>query len=498
MSFLERARDEIGAQASPRTPSSDTDTEQATVTVAGESVPIEAVRRASTTVDGELVDIEEPETVQTGSEGNWLSGTEKYGKPRGFEAFQARQIVQTSAMQAIGNGIVDQLTGGELVAESDTELNGAAADLWTILKDVIRGPHVGGNDLDDLITAAVFDMLGPANAYWQLLGAQDADIPVVSLIPLDALTIRHNVNRHGMPQDPPYYQATGAFTSEGVSTLGEISPTALEDSQLAVMHYPRGARTHRHYPMSPAMQVREWLEILTNSTTHHNRFYSDNEVPPGLLQILGGSSQSVENVKEKIQSAVGDPRSVEVIGGEGQAMWVEMGGTSVNLDVIQEQQWFFQLCLGALGLGKAELGLIEDVNRSNGEIEASRIYKRVASGFLKQFHGAFRHIARQFEPYAELGQPFDPRLRFTDPRQERAREERLRSMYEAGGLTLREYVRRRGDEDLADDPDRFVTEVNGERIDYGDLPKWLAQEQVRAARDAPLDETDEDDAELID
>lgn len=490
MSFIDTALDELEAQTATPQDAPERVT-VAETTVAGQSVQIEQARDTSVSVAGESVTVDEPETVQTGTDGTWLSGQGKYGVPRGFEAFQARQIVQTSAMQAICNGIVDQLTGGELIAESDEELEGPEEALWELLKDVIRGPHLQDDDLDDLITAAVEDMLGPGNAYWQLLGSQEADVPVVSLLPLDALTIRHNVNRHGYPQDPPYWQATGAFTSDGVSALSNTKATPLQADDVAVMHYPRGKRSHRFYPMSPAMQVREWLEILTNSTTHHNRFYADNEIPPGLLQILGGSNQSVADVKDKIQSAVGDPRSVEVIGGEGQAMWVEMGGTAVNLDVIAEQQWFFDLCLGSLGLGKAELGLIEDVNRSNGEIEATRVYKRVAGGFLKQFHSAFRHIANQFDPYQQLDQPFDIRLRFTDPRAERAREERLRQQYQAGGLTLREYVRRRGDEDLAADDDRFTVDINGEEIDYGDYPLWLAQELVREARDAPMNEPQE-------
>lgn len=466
-----------------------------TTTVAGQSVPIET-HGASVTVGGEAVDVEEPETAQTSSD-TWLSSSDKYGHPRGREAIEARQIVQTSAMQAIANGIVDQLLGGELTAESDDELSGPAAAFWDLLRDILHGPHLMDDDLDDLIAAAVEDMLGPGNAYWQMLPSANGDLPVASLIPLDALTIRHNVNKHGYPQDPPYYQARGAFSSSGATSIGDLSPTSLDESDLVVMRYPRGRRSHRFYPLSPSIQVKEWLEILANSTTHHNRFYSDNQVPPGLLQILNASDQTVDDVSESIQAAAGDPRSVEVVGGEGQAMWVEMGGTSVNLDILGEQEWFFQLCLASLGLGKAEVGLIEDVNRANGEIEASRIYKRVTGPFAQQFENAFRHIANQFEAYQDLDDPFDVRLRFTDPREERAREERLRQMWQADGLTLREYVRRRGDTDLAEDDDRFTVEVGGETIDYGDHPKFVVENLLRDARASVPEDAAEDAAAAV-
>jgi len=473
------------------------DDQGADVELAGETARLQG-RDATVEVAGEDVPVEEPETVKTDDDGTWLSGNNRYGRPRGREAIEARQIVETSAMQAIGNGIVDQLLGGELAFESDADdaVGTAESEVRELIRDVITGPHLGGADLDDLLTAAVFDMLGPGNAYWQLHPSADGDIPVVALSCLDALTIRHNVDRHGIPGDPPYWQAHGAFSGDGVAGLGSVDPAQLQADQLAVLHYPRGHRSNSYYPKSPALQVKEWLEILTNSTTHHNRFYSDNEIPPGLIQVMQGSTQTVKNVKDKIQAASGDPRDVPVIGGEGGAQWLDLGGTAVNLNIIEEQRWFFNMCLGALGLGKHELGFTEDANRSNGEIEASRIYKRIAGPFSKQFQGAFTHIARQFDAYTALSNPFDIQLRFTDPREERAREKRLREMYQQGGLTLRQYIRRRGDEDLAEDD--LSVEVNGQTVEYGDHPKFVAEQLLREARsdadpDTPGDEPGPDD-----
>lgn len=455
----------------------DTEPAGATATLQGRDATVE--------VAGEDVPVKEPDTVKTDDDsGSWLSGDNKYGRPRGRDAIEARQIVETSAMQAIGNGIVDQLLGGELAFESDTDNVGSTeAEVRRLIQDVITGPHLGDVDLDDLITAAVFDMLGPGNAYWQLHPSEDGEFPVVALSTLDALTIRHNVNRHGMYGDPPYWQAHGAFSGDGVAGLGSVDPAELESEQLAVMHYPRGHRSHSYYPVSPALQVKEWLEILTNSTTHHNRFYSDNEIPPGLIQVMQGSNQTVQNVKDKIQAASGDPRDVPVIGGEGGAQWLDLGGTAVNLNIIEEQRWFFNMCLGALGLGKHELGFTEDANRSNGQIEATRIYKRISGPFSKQFEGAFEKVAKQFDAYTALEDPFDIRLRFSDPREERAREERLRKMYQQDGLTLRQYVRRRGDEDLAEED--MTVELNGQVIDYGDYPKSVVDHLLREARSDP-------------
>lgn len=488
MSLLDEAKRDYRQRRDRRQPEPDG--------TASASESIVAKRQNEVTVDGQTFDLDRPETVQSG-QNNWLSTVGKYGRPRGRDALQARKISQTAAMESITNGIVDQLVGGELAAESEEDLEGPAADLWEIVQDVLEGPHPMGNDLDDLLTAAVGDLIGPGNAYWQMLGTPE--IPVAALIPLDALTLRHNVDRHGFVPDgePPYWQAQSAFTSEGLASMGAVEPVPLDDSDLAVMHYPRGKRSYQAYPKSPSLQVLEWLEILVNSTTHHNRYYDDNQLPAGFIQILQGSNRTVDDVKDKLQAAKGDPRSVEVIGGEGQAMWVPMGDTAVNLDVIQEQQWFYQLCLGSLGLGKAEVGLIEDVNRANGEVEASRIFKRVAGPFSKQFQNAFLHVCRQFEPFETLGRPFTPTLRFTDPREERAREERLRAMWNDGGISLREYVRRRGDTDLAEDPESFLVDIDGTVVDYGNHPKFVVRELLAAARGGSPEDTDPGDEDMV-
>jgi len=109
------------------------------------------------------------------------------------------------------------------------------------------------------------------------------------------------------------------------------------------------------------------------------------------------------------------------------------------------------------------------------------VFKRVTGPFRNQFEQAFLHIARQFDAFTEMSEPFTPTLAFSDPRAERAREERLREMYQAGGLSLREYVRRRGDEDLANDEERYAVEVGGTTVNYGDHPRWVAKRLLSEA-----------------
>ena len=175
---------------------------------------------------------------------------------------------------------------------------------------------------------------------------------------------------------------------------------------------------------------------------------------------------------------------------------MELGGQSVNMDVISEQRWFFELCLGALGLGKAEIGQIEDVNRSNGEVEATRVYKRVAQPFIQQFEEAFLHICRQFDAFNEMGEPFTPTISFSDPREERAKEQRLMERWKSGTLTLAEFYRRTSDGDV--DPEEYEVQIGDETINYAEHPRFVTEALIQDAGegvDVSADPNDDGDGE---
>jgi len=259
------------AQKATRTPETDDDTDDdpagdtgrddGTTQHAGEHRP-----RA-----GEEIELERPETTQPTDGGNWLTGAGKYGRPRKSDALQMRQIVQTSAMQSIVNGVAGQLLGGDLAFEgrdevldemSDSEMD-AASELRS-LSGCLEGPHVPKLSLDQLIVSAVEDMMGPGQAVWKTLQPSNADLPVAALQELDPLTIRMNVDEKGFFEDPPYWQASGAFSGQTISAMDNVEPVPLQHEDVIVLDYPYGTRSYRTYPVSPAWQVREWLEILAN------------------------------------------------------------------------------------------------------------------------------------------------------------------------------------------------------------------------------------------
>jgi uncharacterized ParB-like nuclease family protein len=436
-------------------------------------------REATTSVGGDTVTIADSETVQSLSDSYLVGGANINGVPRGREAYAAREIARTQPMQVILNAIVDQLTGGELAYPSDDgEKDPTVAELATLVDDIIRGPHLDGADFDDLVAAAVADMVGPGNAYYEVLEPESGDLPVAALKPVDPLTVRHNVDETRTPKDPPYYQAPFQTLSGTVVSAGDASPTPLSQEDLVVMSYPGSYRSDRVYPLSPAMQVKEWLEIIADSTTHHGRFYRDNELPPGLLTARDATQGDVETIKEEVEAAKGDPRAAPVVGTD--ARWVEVGGSAVDLNVIEEQKWFMRLCAAAFGIPQSELGMVEDVNRAEGTNQLTVVHKRVTEPLAKTVGQALtRQLLPQFELYERLDNPFDVRLQFSDPRQERAHEEFVRARWSKGLATYREVRNEIGE---GEPDDETTVEINGQTIDYGEHPKHVVESLLTDAR----------------
>ncbi|MFD1512454.1 phage portal protein [Halomarina rubra] len=445
-------------------------------------------KAGETTIGGESVDLETSETVSVSDDG--FLGTSTNGVPRGREAFEARELGQTAIAESIKNIIISQLTGGELAfpMEDDVEeVPDAIAELRSVFRSLLTGPHYAEDDWDDLVTAAVSDMADIGNAYWEVIGTTSQSFPVGSFKPVPALTVKHNVDKHGgfAEDGPAYYQAPVGQHGEGWSTAG-ATPQKLDREDLVSFRWPGSRRAGRVYPMSPMMQVREWIELIVDSTAHHGRYYSDNEMPAGFLQVMQAGDHDVQQIKSKIQAAAGDPRSVEVIGGEGPANWIEMGGTAVNLDVIEEQRWFINLVLGAFGIPKQELALVDDVNRNTSEAQASMIYRRVTRPLADAICDAVTNqVFARFDAYESLGRPFGLDITYSDPEQERAREEQLRERFTSGALPYAEYRQQ-----LGEDPGDTTIEVNGETVDYGDVPFPLVKALIGDAHngDDSLDE----------
>jgi len=438
--------------------------------------PSANVSSRSTTIDGEPVDLSEPRTSITFEDDNGLLSGE-YGQPRPRKFWHAKQLGQTPPMELLKNAVSRQLIGGEPVATSDDEIRGAEADLADLVKDVYRGPHFQDKSLDNLLVDAVDDMIDTGWAYWELLPSANGEFPVAGFKPLPPLQMQHNVDEDSgeLIDEPGYYQVPYSRTGGGIRMGGDA--TELERSQIVAMREPLATGSDTLYGESLATKVREWLELIIDVDVHQKRHYSDSQTPAGILDFPGDMDpDDLQQAEQDIVEAAGDPHElVTTSSGEG-ANWIPIGGSVVDLEAIQEQEWYYKLVFAAAGLNLNELGMIEG---SGFAKETPALQRQVYKNVTKPFSNAIWQpqnaevLPQMIEPLSVDAAPFRIGLERFDPVQEQIEREESLDEWRAGAPSLNEL---RGT--LGKEATEYVIEIGGTEVDLADTPRYIVDKLV--------------------
>lgn len=335
------------------------------------------------TIGGEDYDLDDSLTGPTFDDVPFRAGD--HGRPRPREFWTAKQLGQTPPMELIKITVTQQLTGGKpIVTAPDGELNGAAADLADLIVDIYEGPHFQELSFDNLLSATVSDLIDFAWAYWELLPTENGEFPVAGFKPLPPLQMQHTVDDEtgDLDTDPAYWRVP--YRTRGGNVTAGNDADALEKDRVVAMRDPGSARSDSLYGESIATKVREWIELIVDVDVHQKRHYSDSQLPAGFLHFLGSiGDDKLTEVEDDIVEASGDPHDLVTVSTEGDANWIPVGESVVDLEAIQEQQWYFKLVLAAAGLNANELGIVEGSGFAKETPALQRaIYKKVTKPML--------------------------------------------------------------------------------------------------------------------
>lgn len=447
-------------------------------------------------IGGEDVDLADPRTSITfEDENNLLSG--EHGRPRPREFWTAKQLGQTPPMELIKITVTQQLTGGRPnVVGDDDELPEGVADLASLIEDVYMGPHFQELTFDNLITSAVSDLIDTAWAYWETLESADGSFPVAGFKPLPPLQIQHHIDDEtgALLEDPAFYQVPYKRRS-GTIQMGDDS-TALEREKVVVMRDPQSTRSNKLYGESIATKVREWLELIVDVDVHQKRHYSDSQLPSGFLHFQGSiSDDDLQSIEQDISEAAGDPHELVTTTSEDGATWIPVGESVVDLEAIQEQQWYFKLVLAAAGLNANELGIIEGSGFAKETPALQRaIYKKVTKPMMNailqpQNHQVVPRMVDAFDVSVE--QSLRLELERFDPVHEQIERDQRFEEYERGARSLNEL---RGPTGLEET--ELMVEVGGEMVNLADVPKAMLDVLKPEVPSITVDGMDDESASL--
>jgi len=439
-------------------------------------IPTGATSARATTIDGERVDLAEPMTGVTFDDGATAFMAGNHGRPRPRDFWTAKELGQTPPMQLIKITVAQQLTGGRPeVTSPDDDLAGAAADMAALIKDIYDGPHFQELSFDNLVTAAVSDLLDLGWAYWEVLPSEGNEFPVAGFKPLPPLQIQHTVNDDtgDLGSDPAFWQVP--FKRSGNSITNNGDAVALERDRMVVMRDPQSTRSDSLYGESVATKVREWLELIVDVDVHQKRHYSDSQLPAGFLHFTGAiQDDDLESIENDIAEASGDPHDLVTTSSDGDVSWIPVGESVVDLDAIQEQTWYFKLVLAAAGLNANELGIVEGSGFAKETPALQRaIYKKVTKPMMNailqpQNHQVLPQIMDGLSGSVE--QPLELTIERFDPVQEQIERDETMDEWREKAVSLNELRGGIGRDGI--DLTAEVPELGGE-VNIADLPRYV-------------------------
>lgn len=227
---------------------------------------------------------------------------------------------------------------------------------------------------------------------------------------------------------------------------------------------PRPFSTYGH---GYVQKVRRLVEIILNQDLSNRKYFDDNEVSDGLLNIVEANQSEIERFRDYWSDEVrGEEHVMPIIGGRGSKVeWIPFRPSPDELEFMESQQWYNRLVWMVFGLNQNEVGDISEVTRPGGTKQFSlTIFRRTTRPLLQ---ARADELNNQVLPFHEAYQRVNGEVEFAwlydNPAVKEMRRERQHDDLDAGLRTPNEIRQERGDEAL----------------EWGDMPLALVNSVAR-------------------
>ncbi len=300
----------------------------------------------------------------------------------------------------------------------------------------------------------------------------------------DAATFTKNPDEHGILPDPgsdvPAYYQVGAQASIAQDAFGSGLPRTSTISQMdtplyrAITPIPfsrdqivwieENPSTDRQYGWSRVQMAHRLIEILINQDVSNLKYFPQNEVPEGILNLPGLSNDNLTRFREYWKDEiVGKPHKLALMNSTD-ATWIPFRASPKELEFLASQEWYNNLVWMCFGVSANEVGYVQDVNRSTAQEQAEAVWRRTTVPLLELLAGAInRSILPFLEEYWDVGGEIEFRWDPHNPIIERQKRLEQESDLRLGLST----------------PNRILVERGEEPVPWGDMPLALVDSLAR-------------------
>ena len=307
---------------------------------------------------------------------------------------------------------------------------------------------------------------------------------LAEIYPRDGATFTKNPDEHGLLPEPgsdtPAYYQVGAQASiiqgafgEGLPRMSTISQmdtplyraiTPIPFSRDQIVWIEENPSTDRQYGWSRVQMAHRLIEILINQDVSNLKYFPQNEVPEGILNLPGLSNDNLTRFREYWKDEiVGKPHKLALMNSTD-ATWIPFRASPKELEFLASQEWYNNLVWMCFGVSANEVGYVQDVNRSTAQEQAEAVWRRTTVPLLELLAGA---INRSILPFLEAYWDVDGEIAFQwDPHNPII--ERQKRLEQESDLRLG-----------LSTPNRILVERGEEPVPWGDMPLALVDSLAR-------------------
>jgi len=147
----------------------------------------------------------------------------------------------------------------------------------------------------------------------------------------------------------------------------------------------RNPRSDSIYGRSPVEVLQDIIMSLVYGATFNLDFYTNNNMPDGIISLLGSNSEQISKFRERFEKQF---KTKDTYGNwrkqfhkypitNADVKFTPFQLTAQQLEIISQQEWFSKIVWACFGVTPSELGYTENSNRAT-EMVQSRVFKRKA------------------------------------------------------------------------------------------------------------------------
>lgn len=273
----------------------------------------------------------------------------------------------------------------------------------------------------------------------------------------------------------------------GMSITANVRPIAF--GRREIVWFESNPQSFQVYGKSPAESMLDVLQTLQYSIEYNLDYFEDNNVPKGFIQLTGADEEEMDAFRDRWNELQLKTNSQGLlkknfhrvpITNVDNASFVRIQFSAAELELIESQKWFSNLCWATYGVNPSELGFTENSNLATETGQGRKFKKKAILPRLRMIEYFINNnIISEWDFNDEIKFQFNT----FDIEDEKSKMDLYEKQISTGFKTVNEIRVQEGLEELEEEVEENVHTLTDEDLDKDRDPKDPDPEESKKKAD---------------